>query len=292
MHESLIIKTFKTYLETEEVLLTKCTRFLGGMSNYTYHVIVNGVDYVIRIADADGKKFVSYSIENLHLYLVEPFNITTKTLFYDTENGIKISEYVSGSDLTVAPLTENDFENVSNILHELHALKIEGVDFDSLARLERYEKTIRTTLSQAYYDLKAFWVNELNSNYSDVVHVFCHGDAQRSNILKGEKRLYLLDFEFSGLNDPYSDIASFGNISFNDPLRLLNYYLKREAKPAEVRRLMFNRMYQVLQWHVVAKHKDELGMSEKLHIDFARYSANYLLFAAEFREKMEKLPIK
>ena len=60
-----------------------------------------------------------------------------------------------------------------------------------------------------------------------------------------------LTLNFSGLNDPYSDVASFGNITFNDPLLLLNYYLKRQAKPAEVRRLMFNRLYQVLQWHVV-----------------------------------------
>ncbi len=291
MHQDLIIKTFKNYLETEEIRLTECTRFLGGMSNYTYHVVVNDVHYVIRIADDNGKKFVSYPVENLHLFLVEPFNITTKTLYYDTEKGIKISEYISGSDLTGAPLVESDFINVSNILHELHALKIEGVDFDAATRLESYEKTLSTPLSKEYFALKSFWLNELRTTYKDVEHVFCHGDAQRSNILKSASRFYLLDFEFAGLNDPYSDIASFGNISFNDPLLLLDYYLGRKAEPFEVRRLMFNRMYQVLQWHVVAKHKHDIGLSEKLHIDFAKYSANYLRFAGEFRENMLKLPL-
>ena len=105
-------------------------------------------------------------------FLVEPFNLTTKTLYYDTEKGIKISEYISGSDLTVAPLVEADLDSVSNILRELHALKIEGVDFDPAPRLVRYEKTLLSSLSEEYYRIKAFWLNELNTTYKDVEHVF------------------------------------------------------------------------------------------------------------------------
>lgn len=291
MQKANIIKTFQKYLNTKDVTITYIERFLGGMSNYTYHVIVNGQDYVIRIANKDGKEYVSYAGEKLHLFLLEPFHITSKTLFYDTETGHKISEYLPGQNIT-STLTEDDYIGVAQALHTLHDLPIEGLDYDEINRLKRYEKRIKNELSDTYFSLKKYWIHEFNAVYAAFPKVFTHGDAQRSNIVKHEVTYTLVDFEFAGNNDPFFDIASFGNISFNDSLNLLDYYLGRKAKPYEIRRVMFYRLFQVLQWHVVALAKHMKGQSEKLHIDFKEYSDHYLSFAQELSEKIKALPVK
>lgn len=284
-----IVKTFEKYLETKDINITHCLRFLGGMSNYTYHVIVNDKDYVIRIANKDGKEFVNYPSEKLHLFLLEPFNVTSKTLFYDTESGNKISEYLPGHNLTTA-LDEADYNGVAKALRTLHALPIDGIDYDELSRFTRYEKRVKNELSKKYLSLKTYWISEFNSHYARFNKVFTHGDAQRANIIKSGEEYILVDFEFAGMNDPYFDIASFGNIDFNDSLTLLDYYLGRKAKPFEIRRVMFYRLFQVLQWHIVALRKHLNGQSALLHIDFKKYSDNYLAFAKVLASKIKALP--
>lgn len=291
MYKEKIINAFKVYLGTDDVNLEYQERFLAGMSNYTYHVRVNGVDYVIRIANQEGRIFVNYASEKLHLFLLEPFGVTSKTLFYDTESGTKISEYIPGANLT-SELTSEDYKGVARALHELHNLPIEGVDYDEINRLARYEAPVKAHLSSTYFELKAFWLKENATTYKDSGIAFTHGDAQRTNIIKSGENYFLVDFEFAGMNDPYFDIASFGNISFDDSLNLLDYYLDRKALPHEKRRVMFHRLFQVLQWHVVALQKHLSGQSEKLLIDFKKYSDNYLAFAGVLAQKIKALPTK
>lgn len=292
MQKTKIIHAFQKYLGTKEVTLSFVQRFLGGMSNYTYHVVVNGHDYVIRIANHEGKIFVNYPIEKLHLFLLEPYGVTSKTLYYDTKSGIKIACYLPGHNLT-KELTNADYEGVAIELKYLHSLSIEGINYDMVGRFTRYEKLVNNHLSSTYLELKALWLDEYKAHYEAIPKVFTHGDAQRSNIINDRDKYYLVDFEFAGMNDPFFDIASFGNIDFfNDSLRLLNYYLKREAFPHEIRRVMFYRMFQVLQWHIVALAKHLKGQSEKLHIDFQKYSQNYLSLAQLLADKIKVLPVR
>ena len=89
MHKDKIINAFKIYLNKDEVNLEYQERFLGGMSNYTYHVKVNGKDYVIRIANKEGRCLLITQLRNF-IFLLEPFNITSKTLFYDTDTRLNL----------------------------------------------------------------------------------------------------------------------------------------------------------------------------------------------------------
>ena len=82
------------------------------------------------------------------------------------------------------------------------------------------------------------------------------------------ERLYLLDWEYAGWNEFYYDIASFGNVQFEDALLLLDAYLGRKATKEEMDVVRFYRMYQALQWHQVALRKEMIGLSEVLHFDF------------------------
>jgi thiamine kinase-like enzyme len=117
--------------------------------------------------------------------------------------------------------------------------------------------------------------------------VFCHGDAQRSNIVIG-KRLYLLDWEYAGWNEWTYDIASFGNVQFSDALLLLDVYLGRPATKEEADSVRFYRMYQALQWHQVALRKHMIGLSDVLHFDFNMLSAKYSNLAQTLYQEITK----
>lgn len=262
-------------------------RFLGGMSNYTY--LVNALDnkYVVRKIGDEGLPIINPKTEKDHLNLIKDLHINSELIYINTLNGDKISKYIKGHALSVNYL-EDDLILVSNILKKLHQENLVGHDYELIDRLNHYEKLLKDTPSNKYFQLKEFWLNLYNNKYINYQKVFCHGDAQRSNIVKtSNNELFLLDWEFAGMNDPFYDIASFGNIDFNDAEKLLEIYLGYKPSDEELKRLRFYRMYQVLQWHIVAQYKEERGLSEKLHLDFAKISSNYLLFAEVLYNKIK-----
>ncbi|WP_025724643.1 choline/ethanolamine kinase family protein [Acholeplasma granularum] len=254
------------------------SRFKGGMSNYTYLIYVKNHPYVIRIIGEGGEHLVNPHTEKTHLKTIETLNISSDVVYFDVKTGIKVSKYVEGTPLSVE-MSDEDYHDVAKILKKLHDAKLTGADYDLKGRLRRYEKLLKTLPSPHYYQLKMAWLTLYDNYYINYPKVLCHGDAQRSNIVKGNDKTYLLDWEFTGLNDPYYDIASFGNIDFKDAEKLLEIYLERKPSSKDYERIRFYRMYQVLQWHIVASYKHEIGLSEKLHLDFKMIAEKYLNFA-------------
>jgi thiamine kinase-like enzyme len=137
-----------------------------------------------------------------------------------------------------------------------------------------------------YQELKAFWLDLYVNKYEQNEKVLCHNDAQRSNMVIGD-RLYLLDWEYAGYNEFYYDIASFGNVDFNDALALLDAYLGRKATLEEQNHVRFYRMFQTLQWHQVALYKHQIGLGEKIGVDFMALAVKYLHIAESFVEYLK-----
>lgn len=262
----------------EDVLVQE--RLMGGMSNYTYTMEVNNDLYTFRIPGKKAEKFVDRIVEEHHIKLVEDLELNNETVYLDTETGYKIAKYIEGT-----PLSEIDpldyLEEASIVLHKIHESGLKSkYDYDPIARLELYEnhtKEYNHTHSQRYEDLKAKFMSLKDVYISKERLVLCHGDSQVSNFVKTpDKDLKLMDWEFTGNNDPYYDIACFGNSNFDHALALLPIYLKRTPTTEEYNRLYFFRSFQCLQWHNVALYKEFIGLSVDLGVDFMFIAGLYL----------------
>ncbi len=253
-------------------------RFSGGMSNYTYLIKMDNELYTYRIPGKNSEVFIDRITEEININLVKSLNVNCNNVYFNQSNGHKMALYIEGEDLSNV---EFDYKQVANELKKLHNSNIKANnDYNKIEKLNYYEKLHSYNLSDDYILLKKRLLILLD-NYKDIELVFCHGDAQKANwILSG--RLYLLDWEYSGNNDPYYDIACFGNVNFNDAIELLKHYLNKEPNNNELNRLIVNRLFQCLQWHNVALYKEEIGLSKDLNIDFKFVSNKYITLAKEF----------
>jgi thiamine kinase-like enzyme len=263
-------------VKQEDVIVKN--RLLGGMSHLTYHIAIDGIDYTYRVIGKDGNLFVDRLIEQKNLDIIRPLNLNNETVFFDTTTGEKAAKYVEGT-----VLTQLDFRPylplVSKALKTLHHSSLKPAsDYGLIDRLNLYE-SYTNIKSDKYLKLKDAWIKMYQEEHQHQPKVFCHNDAQRSNMVVSNDRLYLLDWEYAGLNEFYYDIASFGNVDFNDALELLDVYLERKATKVEQDSVRFYRMFQALQWHQVALRKDMIGLSEVLHFDFKMLSEKYLNLA-------------
>lgn len=262
-------------VQEDDVKIVK--RFLGGMSHLTYHIQVNDKDYTFRVIGADGNLFVDRKIEHENIKRIIPLDINNETIYFDEFSGDKAAKYVEGT-----VLTETDYKPHLNaivaVLKKLHQSGIEPAsDYGHIERLALYE-SFTDENNPKYDELKKKWI-DIFMTRTNQPKVFCHGDAQRSNMVLAGDKLYLLDWEYSGLNEIYYDIASFGNVQFSDALDLLDAYLGRKATKEEQNAVKFYRMFQALQWHQVATRKDMIGLSEVVHFDFKMLALKYLNLA-------------
>jgi len=288
--EQRITKVTTKVFQVEADQVEVKSRFKGGMSNYTYLVLVNQTPYVIRIIGDGGEVLVKPEIEKKHLELVEPLNLNSKVVYMNPKTGVKVSQYIEGTPLS-EKMEDSHYPKVAAALRKLHKAQLPGHDYALKMRLRSYEKLLKNPPSTQYYVLKLQWLRMYDNYFSNFPKVLCHGDAQRSNLVDSHGEIYVLDWEFAGLNDPFYDISSFGNIDFKDAEKLLSYYLERKPNALELARIRFYRMYQVLQWHIVATYKDEIGLSEKLHLDFKTISERYLKLAAEFYNQLKEVDV-
>ncbi len=275
----------------EDILKTKVTiveRLLGGMSNYTYIIEANGQKYTFRKPGEKAENFVNRDIELKNIQLVEPLGITNHMVYLDLKTGIKINQYVEGKVLSTLP-RQDYLKQVSDTLKVLHTSGLKAQNnYDHLKRLSDYE-ALNHTISERYLELKKVWQTWF-IKYRDLPMVLCHGDAQPSNfIITKDQKAIVVDFEFTGNNDPYYDIAQFGNIDFNDALALLDVYCDHKTTKEDKKRMIFYRMFLTLQWHQVATFKHEIGLSEKLHIPFDKVAIAYLDKAQALKQMYEEV---
>ena len=123
--------------------------------------------------------------------------------------------------------------------------------------------------------------------YDELVEIQqANGEIRSGKVLviDGDK-LYVLDWEFAGMNDPFYDIACYGNAGFDKALSLLECYVGHQPTADELKRLSFHRAFQCLQWYNVAIFKDRVGLSKDLNMDF---NAVALMFLGMARDLIEK----
>jgi thiamine kinase-like enzyme len=289
-HHSIVKAQLAKHFATQEDNIVVLDRLKGGMSNSNYVVSVHGKKYTFRIPGKNAEVFVDRDIERQTLELIRPLHIDGNAMLHlELDTGYKVSSYIEGESL-ISKNPADYYEDAAVVLHQLHdsglRAKNDYAPFERLSRYEALVKSVGLAHDSAYFEIRdrffAFkeWLGSMPAT-------LCHNDSQPSNFIDVGDKLVLVDWEFGGNNDPFYDIACYGNFDFNLALGLLPIYLEREPTKLEIKRLTLWRTFQCLQWHNVALYKEAIGLSQELHLDFLQIARNYIAKAnALFEQAM------
>lgn len=255
---------------------------LGGMMNDSSIILCDGKRYVLYVSTEQANEMVNRPLEKEHLQIVYKLGITSKNVYFDTEKGIKINEFIEGS--SIDKIKDYDLKKVAKLFHILHNSPVlSPEDYSPFKRFMGYEEEALSFNKNPNEDYLLIRDELLkNKDYLErQTKVLCHNDAQKSNIVKGEDgNYYLIDFEFMGNNDPIYDIATFGNGSVKEGFDLLNVYFDHPTQD-QIKRYYLWRMYVSLQWYDVAIVKHYRGEGEAHHFNFLDVASYFLNNAKE-----------
>lgn len=188
----------------------------GGMTNKNYKVDVSGKDYILRVAGAGTEEMISRYNERNNARLGEVLGLNSTTVYFNEETGIKISEFIKDAE-TLNQTTAKREKNMRKVAHNLKKLHYSHLDFENefnvFREIEKYEKLIEK-VGGVYYDDEFPIIREKVMALEEVLedigkeHLTCHNDTVPENFIKGENdKMFLIDWEYSGMNDPMWDIA-------------------------------------------------------------------------------------
>ena len=275
-------------MHTQDAVIVK--RLEGGMSNYTYVVETRGKRYTYRVPGKYAEKFVDRVEEWDNIQEVNKLSLNNATSYVEVISGEKLAEYVEGTILSETDVVSYNEMSVK-ALKTIHNSNLRFKDYNAFGRLADYERYCREmgfTHPKEYIELRGK-LDQMRQAHTDVPMVPCHCDYQPTNLVVSGDKLYVLDWEFAGMNDPFYDIACYGNAGFDKALSLLEAYVGHKPTSQELRRLYYHRAFQCLQWYNVALFKDRVGLSRDLNMDFNHVAAFFFGMSTDLAEQYDTL---
>jgi thiamine kinase-like enzyme len=286
--EEYIVTRVNALMHTQDAVIVK--RLEGGMSNYTYVVETRGKRYTYRVPGKYAEKFVDRVEEWDNIQEVNKLSLNNATSYVEVISGEKLAEYVEGTILSETDVVSYNEMSVK-ALKTIHNSNLRFKDYNAFGRLADYERYCREmgfTHPKEYIELRGK-LDQMRQAHADVPMVPCHCDYQPTNLVVSGDKLYVLDWEFAGMNDPFYDIACYGNAGFDKALSLLEAYVGHKPTSQELRRLYYHRAFQCLQWYNVAIFKDRVGLSRDLNMDFNHVAAFFFGMAKDLADQYDTL---
>lgn len=250
---------------------------IGGMSNKNFRVDYLGASYVLRLPGVASETMVDRLNEYTNSQIACELGVTPPIRYFDVETGVKLADFIEGAKpLRQATVQRaNVLDQIAIILKKLHTSSMRlSNDFNGFTELRKYEQTLKK-IGISVEDKKALLIvpklqarlNELGVSLAP-----CHNDLVAENFIKSSSgQLYLIDWEYSGMNDPHWDIAAlFLESSFTQESQayFLARYYSNDVPKDTLEKIQIYQILMDLLWSLWTDIKEAGGE------DFASYGAD------------------
>ena len=189
---------------------------IGGMSNKNFRVGVFDKNYVLRVPGNGAEGMIDRTNEEFNANEICKLGVNPRTLYFNPSSGIKLTEYIDNAE-TLNSATIQRHENmrkIAVIYKKIHGANIRlRNEFNIFKEIDKYDmlmKNIGAVMYDGYKEVRdSVMTLEHYLNKMGVILRPCHNDAVPENFIKSKDGvIYLIDWEYSGMNDPMADFAA------------------------------------------------------------------------------------
>jgi thiamine kinase-like enzyme len=243
----------------------------GGITNHNFKVSVGGKELVLRVGGKDTELLgIDRGHEHEAALVAAEFGIGPEVVWF--EEGCLVTRYVEGR------VGGPDATDAAPLLRRLHSGPAISSTFDAFRVVEVYAATAqeRGVALPRVYDETLGTARRIEEARRGARAVTCHNDLLAANFIHDGTRLWIVDWEYAGMGDPYFDLANFAvNNELDDDgeQALLRAYGAGDARALTLMRFMSD--FREAMWGVVQQAISEL--------DF-----DFVAYADEHFERLER----
>ena len=261
--EKMIKEKISSLLSEEEEVLS--VEQLGGMTNQNYLVKTTNKQYIVKFFGKGTEKLINRQDEKYNLELLKDLDLDVKNYLFDIEAGIKVNEYIESAITLDSRSIKTKFDKIAPILQTIHASgkELRG-EFAPFEEIKKYESLIEEKIPYANYEAVREEVFSLEKRLADlgVDRKSCHIDLVPENFIESPQgRLYLIDWEYSSMNDPMWDLAALfleSEFTRQEEEDFLSHY-ESEQTPVSREKIAIYKILQDAIWSLWTVYKEEQG---------------------------------
>jgi len=257
----------------------------GGLTNHNVRLQYATGDVVVRIAgEGTGELGIDRGDEAAATQNAAMLGIGPQVLTVLPEHGSLVTRFVPATPLSPAAVRGGQLDAVVRALKTLHDGPPLAARFNYCEVLEDYRATARShnVPEHQHEELAREIAAQTQAVLTGTEHepVACHNDLLAANILDDGSRLWIVDWEYAGMNDRYFDLANLAvnnGFTADDESSLLVAYFgwtdKRSLARLRLMRLVSDA--REAHWGLVQQ-----GVST-LDFDYAAYADEHFVRLAE-----------
>jgi thiamine kinase-like enzyme len=200
----------------------------GGLTNRNYVVTARGVRYVVRVPGEKTELLaVDRANERHNAEAAATTGVSPRIVEYLEEPSVMVLEYIEGETMSAERLRSTEMvPRIASSLRRLHAAPRFLTDFDMFRQTAFYLRVceeqearvpdgFRDHLDDVARIEAAFAARPIDA-------VPCHNDLLAENYIDDGRQLWIVDFEYSGNNDPCFELGDTAQeCGFDQDLRAL-----------------------------------------------------------------------
>ncbi len=248
------LKQFR-FLDESEMAITR----LGGLTNLVFRADHDGERYVLRIPGKGTEEYINRANEAQAAREAAKAGVSPDVLHFDPVTGVMVTRLVDDA-ITMSPekfkAIAGTPERAGLAFRKLHS---SGAKFNS--RFELFP------MIDGYLKILAGKAADLPPGYRDAVRdadavraalnahplpsAACHCDPLCENFLDTGKRMWIVDWEYSGMNDPMWDMGDLsveGEFTAAQDEEMIRAYFGGEPAPSERGRIIIYKAMCDLLW--------------------------------------------
>lgn len=235
----------------------KIEKICGGLTNDNYKVSLDGKAYFFRVANLEinlERKVLNNSLEREWQItnLISKAGIGPEVIFYSPENGILVTDFIESDKTPLSLKNPETLEQFCDVIISLHQLDVQfPSEYNPILQLKEDVKKAMDLGCKIPTLLQKIILFKLDSFQSNITKTCSHLDLHSGNVLQQGDKLYLIDWEYAAMSDPFFDLATLASAeTFSDVemQELLTYYLKGNPTEEQIHYFQNMRIMADARW--------------------------------------------
>ncbi|MCV3205985.1 phosphotransferase family protein [Mesorhizobium sp. YC-39] len=228
---------------------------LGGLTN----LVFKAGDVCLRIPGKGTEEYINRANEAMAAQEAAKAGVSPDVLHVDGKTGVMVTRFIAGAE-TMSPekfkIRPGSPARAGEAFRKLHTSgAMFPFRFELFAMIDDYLKVLSTkdvTLPEGYHDVvrEAGTVREALAKHPAPLTA-CHCDPLCENFLDTGERMWIVDWEYSGMNDPLWDLGDLsveGQFDAAQDEEMMRAYFGGEPSPAERGRVVVYKAMCDLLW--------------------------------------------
>lgn len=257
-------------IECEPCDITDVQAIKTGLTNSSYQFSCKGKSYVYRHPGIGTDTYINRYSEAESMTIAKELNLDDTFIYIDSKEGWKLSYFIDDAK-TLDYHNEQQVEKALGMLRTLHGSgKKTSQEFDIYQEIGKFLKRQKPDADFSQFPDMWELIERIRRLHEYVEadgyeKCLCHCDSYDPNfLLDVNGKMYLIDWEYSGMSDPGCDIGTFiacSDYTMEECDLVIEKYLGYKPKAEEIRHWIAYVAIAADYWFVWALYQESLGKS-------------------------------